>query len=572
MLQICSGKLFQREVEYKNNLKGVIYTNLWLMRDDKIETDAGLLIGVANSQESNAVIYEVEELIENFGDGPGVLITHGIASYILDFSSILSFALNCTASPSYTLTERLLGDQLGVTTHSVPKKIVKQVFNKQINFNGNDAEFLTQFTKQLLGLERKTYVGVMNSIRTYVTGMQRIADDFELAYTLLVASIESLAQDFDGFQSTWTDYDQKKRRHIDEALNDADEILTEKIRNAILLNEHISLGKRFKEFSIGHINPQYYREEAEQEINPISRFDLPVALNNAYLARSKYIHNLQKLPKQLHIPAAEYSETCRIDNKTWFTLQGLSRLARHVITEFIMRQTTVEKESYDYFLERSNVMMVNFPPNYWLCVVDFRQGSGVKKLEGFLSQIANNFERIPNAVVSDLTELLKELETKIVCLKKEDKEAYLALYIIHNLFFEKSMRLKNADNFINKHEHHFFKPCAAALITNYLFYLTPKWSLEEHYDCLIKYFKERDNKFRFRCPKIFESGMILQLAERYRKSGNDIKANDLIGMAVENYPNHLALRQFEKDCKLKVQNINFHEILLPKIEPVHTEI
>ena len=42
--------------------------------------------------------------------------------------------------------------------------------------------------------------------------MHRLADDLELAYTLFVASIESLAQQFDAFQPGWDDYDEAKRR------------------------------------------------------------------------------------------------------------------------------------------------------------------------------------------------------------------------------------------------------------------------------------------------------------------------------------------------------------------------
>jgi hypothetical protein len=77
--------------------------------------------------------------------------------------------------------------------------------------------FLQAFVGRLIGLPRQTYLGVMRAIRTYINGMHRIADDLELAYTLLVASVESLAQDFDGHESDWASYDQRKRQAIDEA-------------------------------------------------------------------------------------------------------------------------------------------------------------------------------------------------------------------------------------------------------------------------------------------------------------------------------------------------------------------
>ncbi|WP_127472536.1 tetratricopeptide repeat protein [Acinetobacter colistiniresistens] len=565
MLQIGTGKLFTREVEYRNNLKGIIYTNLRLMRDDKIETAGGSLIATENFRESNVLIYELEELIEACGEEPGVLASHGIASFILDFSSILSFALNCTASPSYALTERLLSDEIGVTTHSRPNKVVKQTFDKTIYCHEDHKQFLIHFTRQLIGLERKNYLGVMSAINTYVTGMQRIADDFELAYTLLVASIESLAQDFDGHKTIWLDYEQNKRKAIDEALSDVSDDSAERVRNAILQNEHTSLGKRFREFAIQHITPSFYREEADQAINPLTCFDLHTTLSNAYLARSKYIHNLKKLPKPLDRDTG-YTETCRIENKTWLTLQGLSRLARHVIIQFVMRQPTVEREPYNYSLERSNVMQVRLAPQYWIGTVNFNQGSGVVRLEGFLSQFANILEKSQNEFLPNLTDLLTELPSNIDSLKKADKQAFIALYIIYNFILEKSQRLDNAEEFIKKYESQILSPNPSALITNLILGLTPNWNLEDHHDCLMKYFKERDNKMSFRCSQLFESGMLLQLAERYREAGDVDKAIELIEKAVENYPNHTCLRQFEIEFKTEAKPIESNKILLPEIE------
>lgn len=565
MLQVGTGKLFAREVEYRNNLKGIIYTNLRLMRDDKIETVGGSLIATDTFRESNVLIYELEELIEVCGDGPGILASHGIASFILDFSSILSFALNCTASPSYALTERLLSNEIGVTTHSTPHKVVKQIFDKTIYCQEDHKQFLIHFTRQLIGLERKTYLGVMSAINTYVTGMQRIADDFELAYTLLVASIESLAQDFDGHQATWLDYDQNKRRAIDLALNDVCEDSGERVRKAILQNEHTSLGKRFREFAIQHINPSFYREEVEQAINPLTYFDLQTTLTSAYIARSKYIHNLKKLPKPLDRHTG-YTETCKIENKTWLTLQGLSRLARHVIIQFVMRQPTVEREPYDYSLERSNVTQVALAPQYWIGTVNFTQGSGVARLEGFLSQFANILEKDPKESLTNLTDLLTKLVSNIDSLKKADKQAFIALYIIYNFILKKSRRLENSEEFIRKYESQILPPNPSALITNLILGLTPNWNLEDHHECLMKYFKERDNKMSFRCPQLFETGMLLQLAERYRAVGEVAKAIELIEKAVENYPNHTCLKQFEIDFKTKAKPIESNKILLPQIK------
>lgn len=557
--------MFQRDVEYRNNLRGILYTNLRLNRDKKLDTEAGSLLSTSNLGQSNAVVYELEELIEASGQGAGVLISHGVDPYILDFSAILSFALNCTASPSYTLTDRLLGDQRGISTHSTPKQVVKRVFDKDVYCNDKDEEHLLKLIKHLIGLKRHTYLGVMSSIRTYVTGMQRIADDFELAYTLLVASIESLAQNFDGHKTSWLDYDQRKKRLIDSALSDADEATSEKVRATLLDIEHTSLSRRFRDFSLENISPSYYREETANALNPISKNDLSKALSNAYQARSQYIHNLRKLPDQLTMTNS-HTETCRVNKKTWLTIQGLSRLARHVITEFIMRQPNVEKETYDYSLERAGIVQMPMAPQYWVGRPNLHQGAGSMKLEGFLSQLSNLIRTDSKAVVTDLTELLTAVEGKVNELKKDDKLSFIALYIIFNGFVLQSQRMENSDSFITAYEKQLSNPSAEALIVNLLFNNVPGWDMKSHYDCLINYFRERDNKLKFRCPKLFEAGMILQLAERYRSSGDYHSAIEMVEMAVESYPEHTLLRQFEINFKLDDHVIDWFEILVPKKE------
>lgn len=564
MLQICTGKLFFREIEYRNNLKGIIYTNLKLFKEQKIVTKAGTILCAETSTGPNAIIYEIEELIEKVEGGPGVLISHGIESLILDFSSILSFFLNCTASPSYSLTDRLLSDQIGVSTLTTPNKMVKRIFDKNIFYQEYDEKEFIKFTNHLIGLKRETYRGVMSSIRTYVTGMHRISDDFELAYTLLVASIESLAQNFDGHISTWEDFDQNKKRKIDDALSTANEEVKEEVRNAILSIEHSSLGRRFRDFSLKHIKPTFFREEVIEAINPISKSDLTIALKNAYNARSSYVHNLNKLPKRLVL--STYSETCIIKDETWLTLQGLSRLARHVIVDFVMSQPIIETEPYDYHMERSNIIQFEWAPEHWIAELDFSQGAGIRKLEAFLSQLSLCVSGVPNASITNLTNILEEFENKIDNLQAKDKNAFLALYIIYNAYIEESERTKNCQEFTKKHQNKISNPCTEGLIVNSLLGFPFHWEIEAHYECLNNYFLERSKKSKIRCPQIFESGMILQLVERYKQINDESKIIELIEMAVENHPSHKGLRQFEAEYKQQPKSIDRHEILFPEVK------
>lgn len=567
MLQICSGKLFKRDIEYRNNLRGVIYTNLTFDRHSKINTSAGSILSTSSSDKINALFYEVEELIESTeqGSAPGILISHTLDPYISDFSTVLSFALNCTASPSYALVDRLLGNQRGISTQTIPNRVVNRVFNSEIYCTEEDERYLTEFVEKLIGLKRQTYLGVMRAIRTYITAIHRISDDFELAYTLLVASIESLAQDFDNHKSSWNDYDQKKKNAIDFALSDVDEVISKKVRQALLDIEHTSLGRRFKEFTLEHINPSYYREDAEAALNPISKHDLPKALSIAYQARSKYVHNLEKLPKQL-TTFFHCSETYNIKDKVWLSIQGLSRLVRHVITNFILKQETIDKEPYNYLWETYGVMGISLPPSSWIANTDLYRGSGSKKLEGFLAQLVDVRNHSPNPVITDLKNLLEKIENDAYQsqLKKEDRLSYIALYILYNSYVPKSYRTDGFEQFTSNFKDELFQLSPEAILTVYLLGIMPSWNTEDHYNCLLNYFKTRDNKLKFRAPEVFEAGMILQLAERYRIAKDYDNALRLISMAVETYPGHTQLRQLEIDFQESYLPIEWENIFLIK--------
>jgi hypothetical protein len=564
LLQISSGKLYLNGVGRENSLTGVIYTNLKIFDEKKIKTAAGSILPTSHLNNSLALIYEFTEKMEKQKVGPAVLVSHSIEPYISDFSAILSFALNCVATPDYILANRLKSNQRGLSTPAPPNNIINRFFDSEIIIKPNEESHLVKFIEHLIGLKREHYLGVMRAIKTYVTGMHRIADDLELAYTLIVASIESMAQDFDGHDSTWDDLDQRKRKLLDEALKEAETNTASKVRTAILEIEHTSLSKRFRTFASQNISGSFFREEAEGLNNPIARSDLSPGLKQAYIARSKYIHNLQKLPKLLTLGNLS-SETVRIDNQTWFTLQGISRLARHNITEFIFNQPTIVNEAYDYSLERSGIVMVPMAPQYWVGNVDnIKRDSGTKRLEGFLQQFSQHLLNPKDSKVTDLLPVLDKIESLLPQMKKHERLPSVTLYLLFNGLLPEEGKMKGVGDIEKKFIGELKEPSPESLVFHLLFDQIPDWELPIHYEIIMTYFEARDNRREIRIPRIFEAGVILTLAERYRLEGKYEDAKKHVSFALENFPDNIALRRFEE--KYLVDNkkqITWGEILLP---------
>jgi hypothetical protein len=293
-----------------------------------------------------------------------------------------------TCTPDPDLTRRLLlAERPSLGIEAVPSRFIRRMFDKDVHARDGEAAALAAFITQLIGLDRERFVGVMRAIRQFVIGSHRLADDLNLAYTLFVTSIESLAQGFDGHVAEWSDYDSRKRNKIDEALKDASDEVAGGVRDAVLSNEHVALARRFRDFAMAHVAPSFFREEAAGAQGPIGRPDLRIALQQAYTIRSGYVHLLRDVPRQLTI--SDFPEATEVDKKETLSFAGLSRLARHIIMQFIARGCTVERETFNYRGELPGIVTVKLSPEYWVASIGgFDHKSAPVRLSAFLEQIS----------------------------------------------------------------------------------------------------------------------------------------------------------------------------------------
>jgi hypothetical protein len=545
MLQIASGKLFTGKPAQSNELRGVVYTNLQLYGRETIETAAGRLLPTSNLSDSKTAVYELTELIED-PPVPGGVASHGVDPYLSDFAAIVSFALNVTCTADSELTRRLTGGQHNSVATVPPANLVRRVFDGRVWCQDEDAERLVKVVEDLIGLQRKNYLAAMRAIRNYVRGLHRLADDPELTYTLLVASLESLAQGFKAPMPDWEDYPEDKRRRIDDALGQADDQTKNQVRTTLLEIEHVALTRRFCDFVLDHIHPSYFRGDAAGLENPIGLSDLPGALKQAYDLRSKHVHVLKELPKLL-TAGFHHGETFSVDRVTMLTFQGMTRLARHVITEFIKRQPKVATEVYDYRRERAGIIEVAPAPKYWIGRSEgLVVSSGRDRLEGFLVQIAAGLQQGAYAGVTDLRDVLSQVEELLPNMSEIHRRTFLALYVLFNKLAVPEMRMAGLENVLSRYQSEIERPSVETMLSHLLLGTEPEWSLEEHQTIRDTYLRDQGKRDCLRMPPAFKAGLSLALAERYRLDGNTERARDLISAAVENNPGNTALCQMEQ--------------------------
>lgn len=567
MLQIATGKLFTRAARRENQLRGILYSNALVGYQESVETVIGkLLPSSGTAMRPQVVVYEFTERVEAAAQGPNVLVSSGVEPYLRDFAIVVAFGLNCVCTPDVDLCRRLTSGQRGLSTGVAPETLVRRFFDPEVHCHPDDRQFLAEFTAKLIGLPRRAFLSVMRSLRTYVSGMYRIADDLELAYTLLVASVESLAQDFDGHQSDWESVDERKRNALDAALVGADPAVAQRVREALVGVEHVALARRFREFATAHTVPEYFRPPASNDGPPIGRSDLKEALGLAYQSRSKYVHQLQRLPHTV-VLGHRFGETAIEERATHLTLQGLARLMRSVIIEFVARQPVVDREPYDYMLESSGVVRVRMAAQYW---VGRGEGDirphGRDKLEGFLEQLGSCLLKEPEATVTDLRPVLAAAVEFIPAVERRLRLPYLALLVAFNAYVREQDRapIPAAVNALIELE--LGVPGSEALVAHTLCEQVVAWDIEDHVQAVEGYLRRRGAKNGLRFPRVIEAALILDLAERFRMTGRMEGCRTIVALAVENHPGHAALQALERDLQ-PTTPIRWLDVLLPGPEP-----
>lgn len=571
MLQISTGKFYPStnpDAIYETLHRGVLYTNYEFSLLERIETGVGTILPAKGSRGMSAVVCEIPERLPK-PIGPvqaGQIVSVGPDFLIRDFAAIVSFGMNITCDPDRDLVQRLTNataPALGL--FALPSKYVSRMFDEKISFQMSEISALQPFFKDLLGLERRAYLSVNRSIRRYVTAMHRLSDDLDLAYALLVAAIEALAQEFDGTTPLWEHYEEKKRNRIDSALAQATEPIRQDVRNAILANEHVALKRKFSSFTNHHLSPSFFREGTGDSLFPAGRSELAVAIKNAYDLRSTYIHTLQPLPKSLtssHIQSDVFSN----DGKLMLSFRGLARVARHVIIEFINRASKVEKEEYHYTKDYPNLMTMPLASHYWIDKPEnYTLATARTILSWFIKQHAACIAD-PTQKVSDMRPVLQKIQGIVPSLAKiEQKMPMLALYQIFMQYLPKE-EFPLAEAFFDPYVSLFNEPSVESLLSHFLTgEQIPEWPISESDQLLKTYANQRFHKNGLDVGPLVGAGLALWIAEQYRKNGNQDQARKLVTYAVEEYPMLKTLHVFEQALPMvgDLPEILVADILLP---------
>ena len=563
MLQAATGKLFTDSHNPQvNTLRGVVYTNLDLGSVDTFSSAVGTLSAFDTVTTPHALCYELNEHIEGT-PAAGLIASRMMGAYIDDFADVASFGLKAIFSPDVRVAERLLHRRSRVGEPH-PSGRLTRFYEPSLRANTKELEEFGEFTEQLIGLKRINYQSVIKAIRSYVAAVHRMSDDLDLAHTLLVMSIESLAQDFDGYQVVWEDMPTEKRGPIDKVLESLEDADAQAVRNAILETEHLRLGYRFSKFIQEYLPADYYSAHASNEKHPIGKREMLAALKNLYGTRSDYVHTLKPLTKEfLHFSG--HAETYADHDKLMFTFQGLFRLfrlVRAVIMEFVRRAEKIAHEPCSYEYDNPSVLRISWDPSMWIYAPSgLTSETCARFFEGLVALLSQAFADFPHRPLKNLRPVV-EAGFKIKDgLKKSPKNALLAFIYLKHYY----LAVEQGESILKKGDVSLLnQPSLESLIAQAIAGSDTEWPPSEHLKHLNIYYGQCFKPTGIKVPLEVEACMALALAERYRVAGQFQDAKEALVAAAKDFPRLPCMREVPLDPCIPIRWL---DIIYPKRAP-----
>ncbi|MEE5041674.1 hypothetical protein V2K11_25985 [Pseudomonas alliivorans] len=544
MLQAATGKLFtNRENPRRRDLKGVIYTNLDLGALDRLSTRVGTLVNLESSHTPAALGYEMTEYMEAADPAPGIIVSRAMAAYIDDFSDVASFSLQVILSPDIHIAERLLHQRQRPGDRS-PRERLARFYDESVRATESELLAFEEFADQLIELSRANYLVVIQAIRTYVAAVHRMSDDLNLAYALLVMCVESLAQKFDGHEPKWADIPDQKRAGVDEALHSVSEEDSQKVKDAILEVIHPRLGFRFVQFILAHLPADYFSIQADAQKYPTGRRDLETALQNLYGVRSSYVHTLKPLTKEfLHF--ANHRETWEDAGKLTFTFQGLFRMVRAVIIEFVRKAPKIEYEPCDYEWDNPSLLRLKVAPQHWIYdPAGFAAQTSRRYFQGLVELLDECLVEYPNRKLHGLSHIIDKGLSIQPQMNEAQNVPFLALWWLSNVYLGHDPARRTHTS---KEVEMLNKPSVDSLIIQALLGSDSEWTPAIHQLQLDRYYTQRYKSSGIRVPANVEACMALTVAERHRSAGHMSSAYGALTSAAENFPHLIQLRTLAAD-------------------------
>lgn len=550
MLQIVTKKYFRPGARLHSTVhRQVLHTNRSFLTAEPIELPVGRLLPSTGVEPVSTVTLEITEHLEaDDGSGAGAtLVATGGLDLVDDLADVLSFASNSTFSRDGDLVRQLVPGSIDGPPRGTAASLFRDTFDPTRVLLEPELEQVRAFIWALLELRRKQYEAAMRAIRRVVRAGRRAVEDPTLAYVDLVAAIESLSElGPEAPAVPWDALDARKRAPVDKALQGADEAVAERVRAAVLEAERAGARRRFVALVVDSVTPAFFREEATGALRPIRGADFERAVKRAYDVRSSSVHTLEDLPREAWVLGDRADTVSPPGMGVMLSLEGLARLARHVVRRYVERAPVGVDESFQWRSSLPGVIRMQVAPQHWVFNaegLDVR--SAPRYLAGFAEVLVEVLAGRSEAMV-DMRAVLEQIERQVGGLQDGTaKASMVALYALWHRTLGPEHARPNAQALLERHAALLERPCLPAFVTGLLSDRLPPWSGDEWLALAGERRAERSRRDALELPARLDAALQALAAAKLLDEGRTAQAVALAAEAVEELPGDPVLMAWE---------------------------
>jgi hypothetical protein len=477
---------------------------------------------------------------------PSMIVATSGTELIDDIADVLSFGLNSVFTRDHDLARRLIPNSVDGSAQSRASKFFRHTFTQHRFVPETELDELRSFVAQLIALDRSHFEAAMRAIRRIVHATQRAVDDPTLAYVDLVAALESLSDGEGAPTPTWDQMDNRKRKLIDTALEDADENVAKNVREAVMQGDHLGAKSRFVAFVTRNVSPSYFRTEATDSARPIRGADLDRALKLAYDVRSHNVHVLKDLPPEAWILGDAADTVMPVSEGIMLSHEGLLRLARHVVKNYVHHAPAETDFTFDWLSFLPGKVQMRVAPQYWVWQADgFDHKSVARYFSGFIGHVLDALAGRSEGV-TNMQAVLERIEQQLPGIADgQDKTMMLGIYSLWHDILAPSEHRPQATKFLAKHGHLLERLEIASFVVGLLTDQMPDWTADDLNTLATQRRIEREKSKHLELPAVLDAALAVLAAESLSEQGRSEDARRLAGFAIEELPGYEPLIAWE---------------------------
>ncbi|HEV2974528.1 MAG TPA: hypothetical protein VGX69_05970 [Solirubrobacteraceae bacterium] len=573
VLQIVTKMFFRSGVPLHSTVhREVLYTNrFFLPLGVVVQLPVGELApSTAMRPVSTAALSVIEHLEAEMPDGePSMIVATGGTELLDDLADVLSFGLNAIFTRDHDLARSLVPNSVQGSAQSEASKLFRHTFAPHRFVPDTELEELKRFMAQLLALNRSHFEAAMRAIRRIIHATQHAVDDPTLAYVDLVAALESLSDGKGAPAPTWDQMNDDRRKLIDAALEDADTQLVDRVREAVMQADRLGAKSRFVAFVMDNVSPSYFRTEATDSSRPVRGADLQRALKLAYDVRSRNVHVLKDLPSEAWVLGDAADTVMPISEGIMLSHEGLLRLARHVVKNYVDRAPAETDFTFDWRTFLPGKVQMRLAPQYWVWQADgFDHKSVARYFTGFIGHALDALAARSEGV-TNMQAVLERIEQQVPGIADgPDKTMMVAMYALWHDILAPSEHRREATKFLARHGQLLERLEIPSFVVGLLTGHMPDWTADQLQALATRRRTEREKRKHLELPAVLDVALQVVAAESLLEQGRNDDVRRLAGFAVEELPGYEPLSAWESALHAgEPASLDLRELVLQTASP-----